>query len=276
MYKFAFQVTLVVYLVGTAGFLVHIITLRKDVERVATAILAGGLCLHTLTVVLRWLAGGHPPLVNLHEALSFLAWALVGTYLTLQWLHKVKGLGAFVTPLATLIMVSSAFQPQEVLPSLPPVLRSLWLPIHATICLLGDAIFALAFCVALMYILQERQIKHKRLGAVSRRLPSLNALDAMNYRCLTLGFPLLTMGIVTGSIWAEKAWGAYWSWDPKETWSLITWFLYAALLHQRMTVGWRGRRAAIMNICGFVTLVFTFLGVSLLLPGAHTYVSWFD
>ncbi len=275
MHKFFFYITFALYFVSTIGFLVHIITLRKDVEKVATSVLGAGFLFHTIAFGLRWAEGGHPPLVNFHESLSFLAWAMVGAFLVFQWLSKVKSFGAFVTPVATVVMAAASFQPGEILP-LPPALQSIWLPIHASICLVADAIFVLAFCIAVMYLLQERQIKRKQLGSIFIRLPSLESLDLMNQRCLTIGFPLLTMGIVTGSIWAEKAWGSYWSWDPKETWSLITWFLYAALLHQRLTVGWRGRRAALMTIAGFAALIFTFLGVSLLLPGAHSYATWYE
>jgi cytochrome c-type biogenesis protein CcsB len=132
-------------------------------------------------------------------------------------------------------------------------------------------VFAVAFGAGIMYLLMERELKRKKLGAIFKRLPSLNVLDDINYRCLTIGFPLLTLGIITGSIWASLAWGSYWTWDPKEVWSLITWLLYAALLHGRMTVGWRGRKAAILAIVGFCAVLFTFLGVNLLLPGLHTY-----
>lgn len=129
----------------------------------------------------------------------------------------------------------------------------------------------MAFCAGVLYLLQERLIKSKSFGRLSRMLPSLQVLDEVNYRALTVGFPLLTAGIITGSIWANCAWGSYWSWDPKETWSLITWLLYAALLHQRLTVGWRGRRAAVMAMVGFGAVLFTFLGVNLLIGGLHTY-----
>ena len=115
-------------------------------------------------------------------------------------------------------------------------------------------------------LIQERQLKTKRLGAWFHRLPNLDVLDELNYRCLTIGFPLLTVGIITGAVWAQQAWGTYWSWDPKETWSLITWLLYAGLLHGRLTVGWRGRRAAIWALIGFGSVLFTFLGVNYVLP----------
>ncbi len=125
-----------------------------------------------------------------------------------------------------------------------------------------------------MYLIQEHQIKSKKSGVFLRRLPSLEILDELNYRSLTFGFPLLTVGIVTGSVWASYAWGSYWSWDPKETWSLITWFLYAALLHQRLAIGWRGKKAAMMALVGFMAILFTFLGVNLVLRGFHSYSTW--
>jgi cytochrome c-type biogenesis protein CcsB len=153
-------------------------------------------------------------------------------------------------------------------------LRSGWLPIHVTSAFLGDAIFALAFCTGVIYLIQERLVKSRRATALSGRLPSLEILDEINYRALTIGFPLLTIGIVTGAVWAEYAWGAYWNWDPKETWSLITWLLYAALLHQRLAIKWRGKKAAVMAIVGFGAVLFTFLGVNLLLEGRHTYAEW--
>ena len=120
-----------------------------------------------------------------------------------------------------------------------------------------------------MYLLQEHYLKRKILGAMFHRLPSLDTLDDINYRCLAVGFPLLTAAIISGAIWAKAVWGEYWSWEPKQTWSLITWFVYAALLHGRLTTGWRGRRAAILAIAGFCVILFTYLGVNLLLPGHH-------
>ena len=125
-----------------------------------------------------------------------------------------------------------------------------------------------------MYVIQENQIKNKKWSQFLHRLPSLQTLDDLNYLCLSLGFPFLTLGIITGSIWAEYAWGSYWNWDPKETWSLVTWLIYAALLHGRLTIGWRGRRAAYFLIIGFAVVLFTFLGVNLLLPGLHSYDSF--
>jgi len=269
-----FQLTLGFYLGGTIAYLVYLLSSHERAAWAGRLLLGAGFCSHGLAFVLRYIEAGHAPVVNLHESLSFFAWLVVGFFLLLRYRYKVEMLGAFVSPLALLLVIGAAALPKDILP-LPPALRSWWLPIHVTFAFLGDAIFALAFCAGVTYLIQERLVKSKRVGALSGRLPSLEVLDEVNYRALTIGFPLLTIGIVTGAVWAEYAWGSYWSWDPKETWSLITWLLYAALLHQRLMIGWRGKKAAIMAIVGFGAVLFTFLGVNLLMEGLHTYAEWF-
>ncbi len=269
-----FQITLVLYLGGTIAYLTYLLSSHERAALAGRLLLGAGFCSHTLTLVLRYIESGHTPVVNLHESLSFFAWLIVGFFLLLRYRYKVEVVGAFVSPLTLLLVIGASALPKEILP-LPPALRSWWLPIHVTFAFLGDAIFALAFCAGVVYLIQERLVKSKRVGALSNRLPSLEVLDEVNYRALTIGFPLLTIGIVTGAVWAEYAWGSYWSWDPKETWSLITWLLYAALLHQRLMIGWRGKKAAIMAMVGFGAVLFTFLGVNLLMKGLHTYAEWF-
>jgi cytochrome c-type biogenesis protein CcsB len=158
---------------------------------------------------------------------------------------------------------------------LVPALQSNWLHAHVITCFLSYASFALSCGVSVLYLIKNRKKEKgkKETGWISL-FPPLESLDALVYKTIAVGFPLLTIGIITGAAWANYAWGSSWSWDPKETWSLITWFLYAALLHQRLTVGWRGRKAAIMAIVGFLAVLFTFLGVNLLLPGLHSYANW--
>jgi cytochrome c-type biogenesis protein CcsB len=148
-------------------------------------------------------------------------------------------------------------------------LNNLWLVVHVVAVFIGEASFALACGVGLLYLLQEHAIKSKKHGFFFRRLPSLELLDTTGYACILTGFAMLTFGLITGFVYAKAVWGRFWSWDPKEIWSGITWLLYAALLHQRLTVGWRGRRAAIMAIIGFAIILFTFLGVNFLLQGHH-------
>jgi cytochrome c-type biogenesis protein CcsB len=269
-----FQITLVLYLGGTIAYLVYLLFSDERAAWAGRFLLSAGFCSHCFVFVLRYIEAGRTPVVNLYESLSFFAWLVIGFFLLLRYRYKVEVVGAFVSPLALLLVIGAAALPKEILP-LPPALRSWWLPIHVTFAFLGDAIFALAFCAGVAYLIQERLVKSKRVGGLSGRLPSLEVLDEVNYRALTIGFPLLTIGIVTGAVWAEYAWGSYWSWDPKEIWSLITWLLYAALLHQRLMIGWRGKKAAIMAIVGFGAVLFTFLGVNLLMQGLHTYAEWF-
>ncbi len=254
-----------VYLGATGLHLVYLVTQREGFRAWAERGTWAGFGLHTLGLLLRFFEAGYTPVTSLHEALSFFGWCVAGLYLLLQLRYQLGSLGAFATPVATMLVLGALTVPGEIQP-LPAALQSWWLPVHVMLLFVGDGAFAVAAAAGVMYLIQERQLKRKRLGAWFRRLPSLEVLDELNYRCLTLGFPLLTMGIITGAIWAQQAWGTYWSWDPKETWSLITWFLYAALLHGRLTVGWRGRRAAIWAILGFASVLFTFLGVNLVLP----------
>ncbi len=154
---------------------------------------------------------------------------------------------------------------------LNPALKSRWLAVHTIFAFGGYAAFTVSFGAAIMYLIQQHFLKKKRLGAMYQKLPALDVLDDINYRCLTFGFPLLTIAIITGAIWAETAWGTYWSWDPKETWSLITWFVYAVYLHARYVRGWKGSQMAVISAVGFLAVIFTYLGVNLVLSGLHSY-----
>lgn len=265
-----FKATLLAYLAATVAYLAGIISRRKGAETAGRWLMRGGFVLHCATLTARYLAAGYAPVTNLHESLSFFAWSTVGIFLLFDLRYRLAVLGAFLSPLALLIMLFSNAVPME-FRQLNPVLDNWWFPVHVTLAFFGNAVFTVAFVAGVMYLLQERMLKSKKFTGLFFRLPSLETLDSINYRCLTWGFPLMTLGIISGAVWAHSAWGAYWRWDPKETWALITWFLYAALLHGRLAIGWRGRRAALLAIIGFFCLLFTFLGVNLLLSGQHTY-----
>jgi cytochrome c-type biogenesis protein CcsB len=174
-------------------------------------------------------------------------------------------------PIVFLLMLISSMLSREIKP-LSPSLQSYWLGIHTVFAFLSNAAFALAFGIGLMYLVQERYVKTKNLGSLFGRLPSLQTLDEINYKLITFGFPLLTMAIITGALWAETAWGNYWNWDPRETWSLITWFIYAIVLHARLVAGWRGKRAALLSMLGFLTIIVAFFGVKLLKKGLHVFL----
>jgi cytochrome c-type biogenesis protein CcsB len=266
-----FYCTLGIYCIATFAYLAYLLKPGKMLGQAAHWLIAAGFATHLAFTVARYLEAGHTPITNLHESLSFFSLAVVGVFIAFERRYNVLILGSFVTPLALLLLVASSLY-SSVIPQLPPALKSRWLFVHTSLAFLSYATFAVAFGAAIMYLIQERFLKKKRLGPLYQKLPSLDVLDEINYRCLTFGFPLLTIAIITGAIWAETAWGTYWSWDPKETWSLITWFIYAALLHGRLTTGWRGKRAALLSIVGFFVLLFTFLGVNLL-PGdsLHSY-----
>ncbi len=267
-----FQVATALYGAGTAAYLAHLLLGREWAPRVGRLLTGLGFLAHTAYFLARWGAAGYFPITNLFESLGFFSWAVVLAMILLQIRLAAPVVGAIVLPIAFLFALG-AFAFESAVAPLPPALQSNWLYLHTTLAFLGDAFFVIAFAGGLLYLVQERQLKRHRVGGLYHRLPSLDLLDRINYRSLTIGFPLLTLGIITGAVWAEYAWGAYWQWDPKETWSLITWFIYAALVHARLTVGWRGRKAAYLSIAGFLAVLFTFLGVNLLLGGLHSYAS---
>jgi cytochrome c-type biogenesis protein CcsB len=268
-----YHITVVLYFLGTICELINIALLKSVFYKYGKRVLGLGFVFHTLALLIRALEMGHVPITNLFESLSFFAWVILLFYGVIHHSYKIKVLGAFVAPVVLIIVVISLRLPKEIFP-VHPILKSYWLPIHVAFAFLGNAAFCLAFCSGIMYLIQENQLKFKRFGFFFKRLPSLQILDELNYRSLTLGFPFQTVGIITGSIWANFAWGSFWSWDPKETWSLITWLFYLALLHQRLAIGWRGKKAAVMAIVGFIIVLFTFLGVNLLPGGLHSYGKW--
>lgn len=265
-----FQSTLGATCLACAAYSVFFISQKNKVRDIARILLLVSGVLQTLYILSRYQLAGHTPITSQHEAVVFFAWATTWAYLSFRWRYTVKNFGTFVSWLIFILLVISSLASREV-SQLLPALQSWWLPVHAGVSLLAYGFLSLAFCGGLMYLLQERELKSKRFGYFFTRLPSLDALDQLNSHCLTTGFVFLTLGIISGSIWARQAWGTYWQWDPKETWSLITWIIYLIQIHQRFTVGWRGKRAAVMAIVGFAAVVFTLWGVNYLLGGVHSY-----
>ena len=265
-----FKTVLICYLSATILYLFHVVGRKEKPGKIARWVLLAGAVVQLIAFITQYVQLGHTPVTNLHESLSFFAWCLVAFYLFFDLRYRLSVMGAFSSALAVITMLGSGIAPKAVEP-LNPALNSWWFPLHVSFAFLGNAAFALAFGAGVMYLLQDRMLKSKHFSGLYYRLPSLDTLDNINYRALSFGFPLMTLGIISGAAWAESVWGTYWSWDPKETWALMTWFVYAALLHGRLSIGWRGRRAAIFAIIGFLCLIFTFLGVNLLLNGQHTF-----
>lgn len=265
-----FQTVVVVTFCACAAYIVFFISQKGKIRTIARGILLFSGVLQTCYLFSRFLLAGHTPITTQHETVFFFVWALTWAYLSFRWRYTVKNFGTFTSLLIMVLVIISALVPRNINP-LMPALQSWWLPLHAGVSIIAYGFLGLAFIGGLMYLVQEWELKSKRLGYFFTRLPSLDALDQLNSHCLTTGFAFLTLGIVTGSLWARQAWGTYWRWDPKEVWSLVTWFIYLIQFHQRLTVGWRGKRAAVMAIIGFCAVIFTLWGVTYLLGGEHSY-----
>src|SRR5437867_8709723 len=252
------------YLAATLVALVGIAVRQELPRRLLPRLLLGGLGVHAAAIIIRSVAGGHIAVTTFAEALSFLAALLVAIFLAVQARRPLVARGAVVSPLA-FGLVLAAYAAYSGARPLPPVLDSAWLPVHVVLATLGDAVFALAFSASLLYLVQERRLKAHRGRELLRHLPSLETLDRVNYACLVWGLVLLTLGIVSGIIWAHEAWGRrLWTSDPKLVFTLVVWAIYVILLQGRMTAGWRGRRAATLTIAGFAVLVASLVGVNVL------------
>jgi cytochrome c-type biogenesis protein CcsB len=272
-----FNISMAIYLICSLGYLVFAATRSHRMGTLCTYLLLLGLLLHSAGLVFRWVEThqtgyGYVPLSNMYESLIFFSWAIILIYLMLEFKYRQKIIGVFVTPFAFLAIALTSIIPgvDAKITPLVPALQSNWLAIHVITCFLGYASFAVSFGISVLYLAQDKRSRGEKER--SQWLPSPSVLDEINYRSIVIGFPMLTLGIVTGAAWANYAWGSYWSWDPKETWSLITWFVYAAFLHARLTRDWRGRKAAILSIVGFSAVLFTYFGVNYLISGLHSYL----
>ena len=258
MVNVLFQASVLVYLLATGSFVVHLVWVKDSLARVSPLVLLLGFLVHTVALLsYLWEPDGGAA-AQFRGTLSFYSWLLVGIYLLVQLKYRLAVLGALIAPLAFLMSLA-AFTLDSGVGELPPALKTYWLPVHVTSALLGNAVFALAFGVSVVYLLQEHQLKKKKKAILHKHFPSLEGLDRLNYVFLVWGFPLMTLGIITGSLWARAHWGNYWSWDPRQISSALTWILYGVLLHGRITAGWRGKKAALWTIVGFAVVLSYFL-----------------
>lgn len=263
-----FYSALALYAVGTLAYLLLLWVQEGPLGQLATAATIGGFLLHTVALLLRLIAAGQPPPRTPYEALSLFAWITALVYLTLEMRFQRKIMGAFVLPIVLMITVAAASLPKGAELHSALARTGIWL--HVTFVLLGNAALAFTCGVGLMYLVQDRQLKSKRsLGRMHYRLPSLEFLDGLGHRALLVGFPLLTAGMVLGALQAQAAWGRLLTWDPTVLLSLLTWVMYVGLLQARLTVGWRGRKAALLAVVGFGVLLGAFVGVSVLLGQPH-------
>jgi cytochrome c-type biogenesis protein CcsB len=268
-----FSLTLLAYYSASALFIAYFLAQREAFCRWGAWVLGAGLGCHSLALVFTTWGLGRLPVATMGESLLVFSWTLVAAFLILLWRFPIRVLGALAMPLAALMVSGGLILPGGQ-STVSPLLQSFWVHVHVGLSFMGIAALTLAGLGGLFYLVQERQIKRKKFGFFYRRLPSLEQLDALNYWCLTLGFPLLTAGIITGSLYAQYTLGSFFSFDPKEVLTLIAWLIYAVLLHERLAVGWRGRRAALLALCGFGVLIFTFVGASLWFGGYHSFANF--
>lgn len=265
-----FLLAFILYALAAASYFSYLVSKKENRATIGFAVALAGLLIHTLALVFRTVESGHAPFTNMYESLSFLAWASILAFIIIEAKYKVRRPGAYLLliVIALMALASSPLMPKEATP-LVPALQSYWLWLHVSVTLIGEAFFAIAFITSIMYLAadaKERKGKAAKSGLTAERL------DSISYRTIAIGFPLFTLGgLVFGMVWAYKAWGTYWSWDPKEVWSLITWFVFALYLHTRIVMGWKGRRSAAIAIIGFLAALFTYFGVNYLLAGLHSY-----
>jgi cytochrome c-type biogenesis protein CcsB len=285
----AVSTTFVAGLVALVAFILHL-GLRKDGLRLlgqsgmAVALVGSG-----VTLVCRALIAQHAPWSNLWESMITMLFVTLAFYFFVEVTYRPRYFGVVASPLVMILIGGASILPPHFKGAAPlmPALQSYWIKVHVLLVLSSYAAFTMSFAAALAYLFfawRERRVSALTLaaagaggggsigdGAAGRYTEQLGFFDELTYRLILMGFPLLMFGIITGAMWANGAWGTYWSWDPKETWSLITWFVYAAYLHARLTHDWTGTRAAWLGVAGFASMVVTYIGVNYLSSGLHSY-----
>ncbi|HEY4706708.1 MAG TPA: c-type cytochrome biogenesis protein CcsB [Thermodesulfobacteriota bacterium] len=287
-----FTFSFIFYILTTAAYAGYWVFKKKWLGQMGTALAFVALGSTTMILISRAGESGHAPFSNLWESMVLFIWATNVGYLLMEYRHKFKAIGAVVMGIESLAMLSASLLPfrYKSVEPLNPALQNKWkwmmdilstwglekyaigwLDFHVFTTFVGYAAFAISFGLSLLFLWKFRSEARGIGSKLVDAIPDSKVLDEMSYRAIAWGFPFLAVGIVSGAIWANYAWGSYWGWDPKETWSLITWFIYAAYLHARVTRGWRGKRAAYLSIIGFLAVIFLYWGVSFILPGLHAY-----
>ena len=262
-----FTVSMAGYFAAMALFFLFIAMKKEKTAKIAGWVQTDALLLHTAALVLRGIEAGRLPMTNQYEFATCFAWALCLVSLIFMRKYRFNVLGAFAMPVVFLMMGYAAMQSRDIKP-LMPALQSGWLAFHVSTAIIAYGAFGVSAALGAIFLIRGRM---KEEGFLARHIPDADRVDQIAYRSVCLGFLFLTITIITGAIWAERAWGSYWSWDPKETWSLVTWIIYAVYLHLRLRRGWKGKAAAVFAVIGFICVIFTYIGVNTFLPGIHSY-----
>ncbi len=262
-----FTAVMLIYFAAMMLFFVFVAVKKDIIAVIGKYLLLTGLLLHTAALICRGIGAERLPMTNQYEFATSFAWALCLVSLVFILKFRFSMLGVFTSPVIFLVIGYAAMQSKEV-KELMPALRSNWLGFHVSTAIIAYGAFGVSFVLSLIFLLRGIM---KDNGFFDQHIPKREKLDLISYRSVCLGLLFLTFTIVTGAIWAERAWGSYWSWDPKETWSLVTWLVYSVYLHLRLRRGWSGKSAAVFAVVGFLCVIFTYIGVNTLLPGIHSY-----
>ena len=263
-----FLLALLCYAASTAAHVACWIGGSRRCEHFLRPTLVAAVVLHGGAITLRWVEAGYAPLSNGFEAFSFYAWGLSLAYLLVPSLRRQVVLGTLVTPLALTSILVASVLPKRIKP-LVPVLQSYWLPIHVGVSFAAYVLFTLAFVAAVTYLLQLRSLRRPGRRPWARQLPSLETLEGMQRRTAIVGLLLMTGALLSGSLWAETAWGIVWPWEPQQVASLVTWLIYALYFYVRHSAGWQDHRGAWLLVGGFISVIITFVGADLAMPDSR-------
>jgi cytochrome c-type biogenesis protein CcsB len=306
----AFNVALFAYLAAMVGYFAHLAFKRDVIWQVSRAVAVVGVVANLVSIVARGLAADRVPWGNMYEYSSLLALLVViGALVVVEGVYGVRSLTGFALMFSVLTMAVAVSFLYVGPGPLVPALNSYWIKIHVQAAIWGSSLFALGGIATMAYLVVDR-VERRKLEALGSRtpppimggaldlgatgdapadlvpdtaedvetrpprrrlVPSAAVLDRLAYRIIALAFPIWTFAVIAGAIWAQEAWGRYWGWDPKETWSFITWVVFAGYLHARATSGWKGRRAAVIALVGFTSLLVTYYAVNLWIVGLHSY-----
>jgi len=265
-----FRIAFWLYVAAALAYVGYLVRKSDGLGKAGTVLLIVGAALHTVSIAMIAVALGRLPYLNLFEYMLMFTWGAAILYAVTETTTHNRTFGAFAMPVVVLFAFLAYRRPDGIQQSVMPALQSGWRVPHIASAIMAYSAFLIAFIAAVMYLIRERAESTPE-SFWSVRLPALAALDRTIYRSIAFGFLMQTLLLITGAIWAQRAWSRYWGWDPKETWALITWLIYAAYLHTRVTMGWRGRRSAILALIGFAAVLLTLYGVSYLMGGLHSY-----
>lgn len=266
-----FKLALALCTLSTAGYLLSLLIKKVALAKISTWILVITSGFLTINLFLSLINTAGYVHLDSREFFSFCAWVIALAYLAFQMKTKTRLLGAFLSPFILLLMIAAAGQ--EAGKSLVPEDMRNWLTIvHLVLVIAGEALFVLASCAGAMFIIQNSLLKHKKLSQMSRLLPALHDLDRINHICLLWGFPVLTLGIFAGAAFAVSAWQSGWLTDPKIIWTFMAWAAYGFLLHQRMAIGWKGIRMAVISCAVFILFLLSYSGVRFCFSTLHDFI----